>query len=73
MKPRLSLSGNPVRVKKAVTLKNAVTRFAMLKASHTDSVIRARSKLNEIDESVKTFKEDISKLEKGRQSLPRNR
>ena len=65
-------SGNP-DVFKAVTLKNAVTRFAMLKASHTDSVIRARSKLNEIDEGVKTFKEDISKFEKDARSLPRKR
>ena len=56
-------SGNP-DVFKAVTLKNAVTRFGMLKASHTDSVIRARSKLNEIDQAVKVFKDDIDKLEK---------
>ena len=56
-------SGNP-DVFKAVTLKNAVTRFGMLKASHTDSVIRARSKLNEIDQAVKVFKDDIEKLEK---------
>jgi hypothetical protein len=56
-------SGNP-DVFKAVTLKNAVTRFAMLKASHTDSVIRARSKLNEIDEGVKNLQSDIAKLEK---------
>ena len=55
-------SGNP-DVFKAVTLKNAVTRFAMLKASHTDSVIRARSKLNEIDEGVKNLQSDIAKLE----------
>jgi hypothetical protein len=55
-------SGNP-DVFKAVTLKNAVTRFAMLKASHIDSVIRARSKLNEIDEGVKNLQSDIAKLE----------
>ena len=44
----------------------------MLKASRIDGVISARSKLNEIDQAVKVFKDDVDKLEKDVEILHEN-
>ena len=56
-------SGNP-DVFKQVSLKNAVARFAMLKASHTDQVVRARTQLRQLPGQIKELNETIVKQEK---------
>ena len=56
-------SGNP-DVLKAVTLKNSVTRLQMLRASHTDSKIRANAQLKSIPSQITSLNESIGKMEK---------
>ena len=56
-------SGNP-DVFKQVSLKNAVARYAMLKASHTDQVIRAKSQLRALPKQIEDLNGVIGKMEK---------
>jgi N12 class adenine-specific DNA methylase len=56
-------SGNP-DVFKQVALKNAVARFAMLKASHTDQIVRARSQVKLLPKQIEALNNDIGKMEK---------
>ena len=56
-------SGNP-DVFKQVSLKNAVARYAMLKASHTDQVIRAKSQIRALPKQIEDLNGVIGKMEK---------
>lgn len=56
-------SGNP-DVLKAVTLKNELNRLQMLRASHLDAAVKARSEMQAIPARIAHLDESISQLEK---------
>jgi N12 class adenine-specific DNA methylase len=56
-------SGNP-DVFKTVALKNQANRLQMIRASHVDSVIRAKSQLQMLPLVIKSLKEDVVNIEK---------
>jgi N12 class adenine-specific DNA methylase len=63
-------SGDP-NVFKAVTLKNSVTKLQMLRASHTDSKIRANVQLRQLPIQIKSLNDSISKMEKDKALVPK--
>ncbi len=56
-------SGNP-DVFKSVALKNAVTRYQMLRATHTDQKIRANSQLQALPKQIEELTDSVGRMEK---------
>jgi len=56
-------SGNP-DVMKAVTLKNSLNRYQMLRASHIDSIVRANAQIHAIPKEIDAIKNKIPNMEK---------
>ena len=57
---------------KQVSLKNAVARYAMLKASHTDQVIRAKSQIRALPKQIEDLNGVIGKMEKDAKLVKEN-